>query len=1451
MSSKYIHHVLLYFSFLLILTNGVKAQVNANFTTVQTIGCSPLLVEFIDNSSGANITYRKWDFGNGNVSVGNMINPFVIYSNSGYYDVTLTVSNGVDTSVVTIANSVHVTVPPVPFFSVNINEGCAPLQFGIQNNSIAVDAPIVSYAWDFNDGSLLDTNQNVSHTYYTSGSFLISLIVTDSLGCSSSLTAVQPIIVYKPDARFSSQGLRYSCSTPFSVNILNNSIGTPPMTNNWSFNSNNHSTVDLNTVLNQPGAYDLELTVSDSFGCVDTLTVPNYINVGSTNTSMVIPDSTCRNLAETFTAIGLNASSYVWDFGDGQSASGRVVSHAYAYPGLFSVMLVVNNAGGCNDTLIQNIRVESVIADFTSSPHFACEAPMVVNFQDQSVGNIVSWDWGFGSKLGNATSNSTQQNPTDTIMVPGIYDDTLTVTTAFGCTNRMIKYANDSLIIAQADFTMDVEEGCAPLVVNFTNATLPTSNIALVGWNFNLGALNMGLNTQMNPSYTYTVPGVYQVKLIVTSLLGCQTEVIKTIKVGSPQNAAFHLDTNIACGSYLVSCFNTSTNSSLINSFEWNFGDGTYSDVYQPQHLFRDTGYLDISLSVGYNGCFDTTVVDSAIYIKAPILSYNYAVNCDTPNIVTFSPSSLGGTNFSWDFGDGSPIDSISWSVTHQFAPTDSSYNVVFHGADSNTGCSYTNDRQVNIRYLQGKLISSDSLICKGEQVISSTTTSVNTYGPVEWATNGFSNLFEAGDTAIFTYNQKGVNTVNAIVHDINGCADTMSLDMFVYKPVARMSASSNVGCTPLSVQFSDISLSDTNIVSWAWNFDDGTTSSLQNPAHTFTSPLNETFNVSLMVTDTFGCVTSVQIPSFIQTKKPNAFFNVDDVELCAQDTVKFYNVPVGDYAYVWNFGDGDTSSLYEPNHLYQAGGNYSISLQVTDTFGCSNSFSRPNIIQVHSIPDANFTANKLSTTCYPASVVFTNSNSKANTQVWEWSFGDTVGTVFTNGTVAQHLYQKPGLFTVSLKGTTMFGCSDSVRKTHYVNIQGPTAQIDVNPLYGCVDEQLNFDVTGTNPSAEIFTWDFGDGNLQTVKHPKGPIPHSYSSALTYGVTMLVSDSSGQCIKTDEVDINIVLVESGFTMSKNEGCTPVKLNLKSTAVGANNQLWIMDKLNSYVGNQITVNLVNPGLQKIDLVVWNDSLTCSDTLSKWVEVFPLPTIVTSPDTFVCMDESTQLLASGASTYSWSPSDGLSKPNISNPILTSTQDMKYTVTGTDSNNCVNTASINVSVVPIPVVFDFPENMTMYQGTEFRVPVSTSADVFYHWVSDGFLSCDSCAEPFVMPDVTTEYTLIYGDTFGCFVSDTSFVAEVIDFTVFIPNSFSPNSDGQNDIFMAETDGVEGLMYMYVYDYWGNLVFENTNLDTGWDGTQNGQLCSSNTSFVYKMKFIGYSGKTAEYMGTVNLIY
>jgi gliding motility-associated-like protein len=1444
MQRKNTSFALLYVITLIFIPINIKSQINANFSSVQTIGCSPLMVEFNDLSTGSNIIYRKWEFGNGNISIGNNSNPSVIYNSSGLYSITLTISDGIDTASITKSNLIHVTPPPTASIILPFQNGCVPFSLTPLDNSTPSGAPIISWEWHFDDGSLIDSNQNTTHTYYNNGSYSISLKITDSLGCSDYTTISQPFVAHKPQSNFTSINTRFACSPPLNVHLSSLSNGIGSFSYFWNVNNQTFTSSQVNTVINQTGNYDVELIVTDPIGCKDTLNMSNYLQIGSSSTSMNIPDTTCRNTIETFSAMGLTNTYFIWDFGDGQTGVGNSTSHGYAYPGTFTVTLIANHPGGCTDTLTQPIVVETVSAAFTSSPHYSCQKPMPVNFLDQSTGNIINWEWKFGANNG----SSSVQNPTHTIQQPGIYTDTLTVTTAFGCKSEVVHIANDSLIVNQANFIPSISEGCAPLTVQFQNTTPTLLSLQTILWDFNFGAVSPTVNNQISPTHVFTVPGIYKVKLTTISYSGCQTTIIKTIKVGSHQTASFTLDTNLACGSKAISCINNSSYSNLINYYQWNFGDGTYSSAFQPQHLFKDTGYLDVSLIVGYNGCMDTARIDSAIYIKSPILDFSYKIDCSSPNNVSFYPSSLGGTNFYWNFGDGTPIDSVHWNHIHQFPPNDGDYNITFSGKDTNSGCQYLSSNIIKVRYLQGQISSSDSIACLNDSITFSTLGSVNVFGSIDWARNSWANMTSGINTNSFQINQRGSNTVYAIVHDINGCADTLSQNILSFKPVAQIAADTTIGCAPFSVLFSDSSTSDTNITSYVWNFGDGLTSTLQNINHTFINQQSASYNINLTVTDTFGCFDQITEYNYITTTLPNSFFNADVFEICASDTIHLTDVPTGNFTYQWNFGDSTSSSQYQPYHSYQTSGVFDISLSVTDSNGCTNTYTRPSYVTVHQIPTASFSANQLTTTCYPSSIIFNNPSSLASN--WEWNFGDSLGNRITQNGFAQHLYHHPGLYDIFLKVTSPFGCSDSLTKTQYISIQGPTAQIDLQPNIGCTNKDFNFDVIQTNSAAQIFTWDFGDGNTQTIHNQTSAIPHTYNHAMNYDVTLLTSDSLGMCIKTDQTNVRVIKIEAGFDMSHQFGCTPVNLNLTNKSIGQNKQIWFVDGIAQNSSTNPNMNLISPGIHQILLTVWNDSVTCRDSIQKQIEIFPLPRVKTSNDTSICYGDSIQFVTSGADVFQWFPSQYLTLTSIPDPISYTTSSMQYTVQGTDSNNCINTDTINIDIVQFPKIISFPSDITLYDGQSLNVSVETNQKLNYQWSSLGYLSCDDCKEPTIETHEKNAYSLHYEDLFQCFSGDTSFIVDIIDFNVYIPNSFTPNNDGNNDFFMLASDGVDRLMYMYVYDYWGTLVYESTDLNQGWDGTYNGQTLNGNTAYAYKIKVIGYSGRTAEFMGTVNLI-
>jgi len=673
---------------------------------------------------------------------------------------------------------------------------------------------------------------------------------------------------------------------------------------------------------------------------------------------------------------------------------------------------------------------------------------------------------------------------------------------------------------------------------------------------------------------------------------------------------------------------------------------------------------------------------------------------------------------------------------------------------------------------------------------------------------------------------------------------------VYVFLPTADFTYIPPIGCSPSQVNFTDISLSDTNLISWDWSFGDGTSSTLQNPSHVYTSAYNWYYTVQLTVKDTFGCVAWKKVVNAIMVQNPPSAFKAMNLDYCAGEDVVFFGVPTGNYTYFWDFGDGTSSTATTPTHNYAAG-NYTVSLTVTNAIGCDSTYTRVNYIKVQDYPIANFTANPTFSTCYPTNVVFTDSSIVQNAATWTWNFGDSPNFVILTNTTAQNLYTQPGVYDVTLIVTTTFGCADTITKPNYIDIHGPTANIIVDPAIGCVGQPVEFTLDQLNAEANYFVWGFGDGFADTTTSPNPDVVHTYFYPGSYNVVLVFSDSLGLCTKVDTVTFVVDEVVSDFFVTDSTGCTPLAVGMFSQSTGENNWRWEVDGAFSSSLDTNSVFLVNPGFHDIQLYVWNSVSKCADSITKSVEVYPLPNIDVGPDKVVCIGSSVQLHARGGIEYVWSPATFLNDTLRWNPYTTPLNDITYTVQGTDDKGCVNFDSINIRVQYQPELILFPSDTSIFNGEEYQINTLANMPLTYVWSPLVFLDCTSCSDPVADPTGTTTFLLVYSDTYGCFVYDTSFVIEVSDeFNINIPNAFTPNWDGDNDTFKAVTFGIKELVYMRIFNRWGQMVFETSDLNQGWDGRVNGEIAAHNTVFTYSIKVRRHNGDEKEFLGMVVLI-
>ncbi|MFI5220499.1 MAG: PKD domain-containing protein, partial [Bacteroidia bacterium] len=316
-------------------------------------------------------------------------------------------------------------------------------------------------------------------------------------------------------------------------------------------------------------------------------------------------------------------------------------------------------------------------------------------------------------------------------------------------------------------------------------------------------------------------------------------------------------------------------------------------------------------------------------------------------------------------------------------------------------------------------------------------------------------------------------------------------------QPSASFSAIPTVGCAPLTVAFSNTS-SGAN--SYYWDFGNGNTSTLANPSTVYLTP--GFFTVILIAINTSnGQRDTLTASNYIHTvTPPNADFSALPLAGCAGEAIiSFTNSSTGAVTYTWDFGDGGTSTLQNPTHVYATAGNYTIKLIATNGFGCNDIEIKNNYITIHPKPNANFTS-PVTSSC-DSTDAFAFSNNAPGNILWLWDFGDGATSTLQNPT---HVYNATGSFTVTLIATNNWGCTDTNSVANYINIGNSLVpSFTVNNSTGC--GTLNAIFNCSVPNATSWSWNFGDGGASTLQNPS----HLYTTTGNYNVTLTVTTTTG------------------------------------------------------------------------------------------------------------------------------------------------------------------------------------------------------------------------------------------------------------------------------------------------------------------------------------------------------
>ena len=1291
--------------------------------------------------------------------------------------------------------------------------------------------------WNNNFTTILATGQNatISPIPPFNSTIHVEVIPFNGYGCKDTLDVLVT----------NSYSLANAGPDQFICNGSSTNIGTASIAGNvysWSPSAFLSNANIATPSANPPTSTTYYLTVTNAANaCPKIDTVEIFVNPKPI-AAFTQPVNQCL-AGNNFTFINTSsgATSYFWTFGDGTSSTLLNPTHTYTTASNYTVQLVTTTSFGCKDSVSHSFIVFPKPTAAFTQPLDQCLAGNSFAFINTSTG-AASFLWTFGDG-----TTSTLFNPNHLYTTAANYTVQLVVTNSNGCKDSI---SNSFNVFPKptAAFSQPINQCLAGNSFTFNNTSTGAASFL---WTFGDGTNS----TLANPTHIYTTAANFIVKLVVTNSNGCKDSVSQNLTVFPKPTAAFTQPINQCLAGNSFTFINTSTGAA---SFLWTFGDGTTSILQSPQHTYTTASNFTVKLVVtSSNGCKDSLSRSFTVFPK-PIAAFSQPINqCLAGNTFTFNNTSSGAATYLWSFGDGT----TSTLPSPQHTYTTASNFIVKLVVTSSNGCKDSISYSFNVFPKPIPAFTQPINQCLAGNSFAFNNTSTGATGYF-WTFGDGTTSTLLNPTHI--YATAANYTVQLVVTNTNGCKDSVSRSFTVFpKPTAAFTQPINQCLAGNSFTFNNTS---NGAASFLWTFGDGSNSTLANPTHIYTTAAN--FIVKLVVTNSNGCKDSVS-QNLNVFPKPTAAFTQPINQCLAGNSFTFINTSTGAASFLWTFGDGTSSTLFNPTHIYTTAANFIVKLVVTNSNGCKDSVSQN--LTVFPKPTAAFTQ-PINQCLAGNSFTFINTSTGAATYLW--SFGDG-----TNSTLQspQHTYTTAANYIVQLVVTNTNGCKDSVSRSFTV-FPKPTAAF-VQPINQCLAGN-SFTFNNTSTGAASFLWTFGDGSNSTLANPT----HIYTTAANFIVKLVITNSNG-C--KDSVSYPITVLpkpNAAFTQPANQCLRNNVFVFANTSTGAATYFWNFgdnttstnyNPSHTYsIAGNFTVKLVvtnssgckdsithtltvnqspNISIQNNYFICQGDSIQLSTLGAHSYQWYPTqglsctvcpnpmatPTsnitytltgltnlgcvsnavinitvrqpikILVSPNKAVCGKSSTNLFAVGAASYVWSPATGLSNTTIANPVASPDSTTIYRVIGYDANNCSkDTGYVKITVNPIPAI-ELGPDVTLSTGTVYPIqPQTTGSIISWAWMPAINLSCTNCPAPLATVKFDITYRALVKNIYGCTAMDTIRIHTLCKGSqVFVPNAFTPDADGRNDKLVVRSSGVDAIRSFKIYSRWGELLFEKYN--------------------------------------------
>lgn len=754
------------------------------------------------------------------------------------------------------------------------------------------------------------------------------------------------------------------------------------------------------------------------------------------------------------------------------------------------------------------------------------------------------------------------------------------------------------------------------------------------------------------------------------------------------------------------------------------------------------------------------------------------------------------------------------------------------------------------------------------------------------------------------TFTDTGVYNVKLIVSIGGQCTDSIIKPILVY-PGFLPGFLNTAPCVNTPIQFTDTTYTRYGVVnSWRWDFGDpatlADTSHLQNPVYTY--PLPGTYTVELRVTNSKGCDKTYTLPITIFGNPPLSVFPGDSI-YCGLDTLQLNGVGTGTFN--WTPPISIIGANTATPQVFPAATTWYYTT-LTDVNGCK---SRDSLKVIPKFDLTNAIAGPL-TICEEDTVVLRGTSNYSNNITWQWSPAATVESpgidttrVYPVVSTTYTLRTRWGNNCIATKTHTI-----NVRPLAIPNA-GPdafvctggqtTAQLSASggntyswtPTTGLSNPNIPNPIASptvpTNYVVAVGVTGCPKLRTDTVFVNVGALPPitmlNDTLICTIDTLQLTTGGTGSFVWTPNYMISSATAQSPLvspdvptwyyvTLTDAVGCksrdsvfvdvkASVSLNAGADTTICQTDGFLLNTVSdglyyqwtpaTYLNNSTIKNPFAIPLTTTTYRVRASIGKCYSEDDISIKVVPYPAANAGPDAFICTGLSVQLNATGGSSYAWSPATFLNNRLIPNPVsIRPGASIQYIVTVRDTLGCPKPVkdTVWVRVYPAVVADAGPRDTTLVSSQPLFLNASGGAT--YVWSPSTWLNNANIQNPVSLPQDDILYILTATTAEGCVGTDSILVHLFkMDEDIYVPNAFTPNGDGNNDVLRPVLLGMKELTYFRVYNRWGVLMFSTTEQGKGWDGRYGGKA-QDPAAFVWECEAVTYKGQIRKRKGSAVLI-